>query len=187
MSAFDQIALTKSVCKIVMAATGLAANKIIIGDINSPAPAGSYCAVRLDSPAQFGQAINSQRDVVATDDPQFKDIIATVATQFTLGFSLNFYRSGALMYAAAICEANKREPVKALLRTAKLGWSRVSPINNLTGLYQAAMEERAQLTLYLYGESIAEDRIQRIYRVGFSAQTEQSGAIAQGEVNGLSG
>ncbi|MNI37963.1 hypothetical protein D3C73_920810 [compost metagenome] len=90
------------------------------------------------------------------------------------------------MYAAALCEANKREPVKAILRTAKLGWSRVSPINNLTGLYQAAMEERSQLTLYLYGESVVEDRVQRIYRADLSV-TEQSGAVAQGSVNGLSG
>jgi hypothetical protein len=183
----DEKALSKAVCRIVVAATGLPANKVIIGDPGVGAPAGSYCAVRLQNPEQFGQALNSQRSVVAEDDPQYKDIIAKVATQYTLGFSINFYRSGAMGYAAAICEANKREPIKALLRTAKLGWSRVSPINNLTGLYQAAMEERAQLTLYLYGESIAEDRIQRIYRAGFSVQTEQSGAIAQGEVNGLSG
>lgn len=183
----DVTALSKAVCKVVMAATGLAANKIIIGDPGVGAPTGSYCAVRIDSPTQFGQALNSQRSVVAEDDPQYMDIIAKVATQFTIGFSINFYRSGAIGYASAMCEANKREPIKALLRTAKLGWSRVSPTNNLTGLYQAAMEERAQLTLYLYGESIAEDRIQRIYRVGFSAQTEQTGAIAQGEVHALSG
>lgn len=183
----DEKALSKAVCRIVVAATGLAANKVIIGDPGVGAPTGSYCAVRLQNPEQFGQALNTQRSVPAEDDPQYTDIIAKVATQFTLGFSINFYRSGALGYAAAMCEANKREPIKALLRTAKLGWSRVSPINNLTGLYQAAMEERAQLTLYLYGESIAEDRVQRIYRVGFSAQTEQSGATAQGEVNGLSG
>ena len=183
----DATALSKAVCRIVVAATGLPANKIIIGDPGVGAPAGSYCAVRMDSPAQFGQALNSQRSVVAADDPQYMDIIARVATQFTIGFSINFYRAGAMGYASAMCEANKREPIKALLRTAKLGWSRVSPINNLTGLYQAAMEERAQLTLYLNGESVAEDRIQRIYRVGFSAQTEQTGAIAQGEVHALSG
>jgi hypothetical protein len=183
----DEKALSKAVCRIVVAATGLPANKVILADNNTAAPSGSYCAVRLQNPEQFGQALNSQRNVPAEDDPQYMDIIAKVATQFTLGFSINFYRSGAMGYAASMCEANKREPIKALLRTAKLGWSRVSPINNLTGLYQAAMEERSQLTLYLYGESVAEDRIQRIYRVRFSAQTEQSGAIAQGEVNGLSG
>lgn len=183
----DEKALSKAVCRIVVAATGLPANKVILADNNTAAPAGSYCAVRLQNPEQFGQALNSQRNVPAEDDPQYTDIIAKVATQFTLGFSINFYRSGAMGYASSLCEANKREPIKALLRAAKLGWSRVSPINNLTGLYQAAMEERSQLTLYLYGESVAEDRIQRIYRVGFSAQTEQSGAIAQGEVNGLSG
>jgi hypothetical protein len=183
----DQNALSKAVCRIVVAVTGLPASKVIIGDPGTGAPTGSYCAVRMDSPAQFGQALNSQRSVVAEDDPQYMDIIAKVATQFTIGFSVNFYRAGAMGYASAMCEANKREPIKALLRTAKLGWSRTSPINNLTGLYQAAMEERAQLTLYLYGESIAEDRIQRIYRTSFSVQTEQSGAIAQGEVNALSG
>jgi hypothetical protein len=183
----DDLEMTKAVCRIVVAATGLPANKVIIGDPGDASPTGSYCAVRLDNPSQYGQALNSQTDVVATDDPQYNDILAKVATQFTLGFSLNFYRAGAKRYAAAICEANKREPIAAILRTAKLGWSRVSPINNLTGLYQAAMEERAQLTLYLYGESIAEDRVQRIYRAEFSVQTEQSGAIAQGEVNGLSG
>lgn len=183
----DVKALTKAVCNVVVAVTGLPANKVIIGDPGVDSPAGSYCAVRLQNPEQWGQALNSQTNVPALDDPQYEDIIARVATQFTLGFSINFYRAGAVMYAAALCEANKREPVKTILRTAKLGWSRVSPINNLTGLYQAAMEERAQLTLYLYGESIAEDRVQRIYRAGFSVENEQSGAIAQGEVNGLSG
>lgn len=182
----DTKALTKAVCRIVVAATGLPADKVIIGDSGTAAPSGSYCAVRIDSPAQFGQALNSQRNVVALDDPQYMDIMAKVATQFTIGFSINFYRVGATANAAAICEANKREPIKALLRTAKLGWSRVSPINNLTGLYQAAMEERSQLTLYLYGESVVEDRVQRIYRADFSV-TEQSGAVAQGSVNGLSG
>ncbi|MGN8278157.1 phage neck terminator protein [Pseudomonas sp. SMN5] len=183
----DAKALTKAVCNVVVAVTGLPANKVIIGDNGIDAPTGSYCAVRLQNPEQWGQALNSQTNVQALDDPQYEDIIARVATQFTLGFSINFYRAGAVMYAAALCEANKREPVKTILRAAKLGWSRVSPINNLTGLYQAAMEERAQLTLYLYGESIAEDRIQRIYRAGFTVETEQSGAVAQGEVNGLSG
>lgn len=183
----DTTALAKVVCRIVVAATGLPAKQVILGDPNGGAPAGSYCAVRLDSPAQFGQALVTQRNVPAQDDPQYEDIIVRVATQFTLGFSLNFYRAGAMAKAAAICEANKREPIKAILRKDRLGWSRVSPINNLTGLYQAAMEERAQATLYLYGESIAEDRINRIYRVGFEVQTERSGAIAQGEVNALSG
>lgn len=179
--------LTKAVCRLVMEATGLPADHVIVGDPGGPSPKGQYCAVRLDSPAQFGQAIITQRNVVALDDPQYEDIIARVATQFTIGFSLNFYRTGAMASASAICEANKREPIKSILRSAGLGWSRISPINNLTGLFQAAMEERAQVTLYLYGESVAEDRIQRIYRVGFEVQTEQSGAIAQGETNGLSG
>lgn len=183
----DSKSLSKAVCRIVVAVTGLSADKVILSDNNTAAPSGSYCAVRLQNPEQFGQALNSQTNVPAQDDPQYEDIIAKVATQFTLGFSINFYRAGAVMYASAMCEANKREPVKTILRAAKLGWSRVSPINNLTGLYQAAMEERSQLTLYLYGESIAEDRVQRIYRAGFSVETEQSGAVAQGEVNGLSG
>ncbi|MFV3292270.1 LIC_12616 family protein [Pseudomonas sp. NY11955] len=183
----DTIALTKTVCQVVVAATGLPANKVIIGDPGTSAPSGTYAAVRIDSPAQFGQALKAQRNVPATDDPRFEDIIERVATQFTIGFSINIYRAGAMGHAMSLCEANKREPIKSVLRKAKLGWSRVSPINNLTGLYQAAMEERSQVTLYLYGESIAEDRINRIYRVGFEVQTEQSGAIAQGEVNALSG
>ncbi|MGO1206241.1 MAG: phage neck terminator protein [Pseudomonas putida] len=185
----DTIALTKVVCQVVVAATGLPANKVIVGDPGTSAPSGTYAAVRIDSPAQFGQALKTQRNVPATDDPRFEDIIERVATQFTIGFSINIYRAGAgaMGMAMSLCEANKREPIKSVLRRAKLGWSRVSPINNLTGLYQAAMEERSQVTLYLYGESVAEDRINRIYRVGFEVQTEQSGAIAQGEVNALSG
>jgi hypothetical protein len=183
----DTKALCKAVCRIVVAATGLPADHVIVGDPGGPSPTGPYCAVRLQSPEHFGQALTSQRNVPALDDPQYEDVIVRVATQFTLGFSINFYRAGAVAYAAALSEANKRDPIKALLSVAKLGWSRVSAVNNLTGLYQAAMEERAQLTLYLYGESIAEDRVQRIYRVGLSVQSEQSGAIAQGEVNGLSG
>ncbi|MFG0917267.1 LIC_12616 family protein [Pseudomonas sp. CJQ_11] len=183
----DTIALTKVVCQIVVAATGLPANKVIVGDPGTSAPTGAYAAVRIDSPAQFGQALKTQRSAPATDDPRYEDIIERVATQFTIGFSINIYRSGAMGMATSLCEANKREPIKSILRRAKLGWSRISPINNLTGLYQAAMEERSQTTLYLYGESVAEDRINRIYRVGFEVQTEQSGAIAQGEVNALSG
>ena len=185
----DTIALTKVVCQVVVAATGLPANKVIVGDPGTSAPSGTYAAVRIDSPAQFGQALKTQRSVPAIDDPRFEDIIERVATQFTIGFSVNIYRAGAgaMGMAMSLCEANKREPIKSILRKAKLGWSRTSPINNLTGLYQAAMEERSQTTLYLYGESVAEDRINRIYRVGFEVKTEQSGAIAQGEVNALSG
>lgn len=183
----DTTALAKTVCRIVVAATGLPPDHVIVGDPNGPAPAGSYCAVRLDSPAQFAQASVTQRNVPALDDPQYQDIIAKVTTSFTLGFSVNFYRAGAMVYAAALAEANKREPIKNILRAAKLGWSRITPVNNLTGLFSAAMEERAQLTIYLYGQSVAEDRVQRIYRVGITVQSEQSDVIAQGEANGLSG
>lgn len=183
----DTDELTAVVCQVVVAATGLPADHVMIGDPGIGAPRGTYCAVRLQSPAQFGQALRTQRTVQALDDPRYEDIIERVATQFTLGFSVNFYRTGAMGHAMSMCEANKREPVKTILRRAKLGWSRASPINNLTGLYQAAMEERSQITLYLYGESVAEDRVQRIYRVGFEVQDEKSRIIAQGEADALSG
>lgn len=183
----DTLELTKVVCQVVVAATGLPADHVMVGDLGIGATGGPYCAVRLQDPAQFGQALRTQRNVPALDDPRYEDVIERVATQFTLGFSINFYRAGAMQHAMALCEANKREPIKSILRRAKLGWSRVSPINNLTGLYQAAMEERSQVTLYLYGESVAEDRVQRIYRVGFEVQDEKSRTIAQGEADALSG
>lgn len=183
----DTKAITKAVCRVVVAATGLSERQVIIGDPNAASPSGTYCAVRLDSPVQFGQALNSERSVPALDNPDYMDIISVVATQFTIGFSLNFYRAGAMSLASGICEANKREHICQILRAAGLGWSRVTPINNLTGLYQAAMEERANMTLYLYGQSVVEDRVNRIYRVKTSVEDKITGAIAQGSINGLSG
>ena len=45
----------------------------VFGLHNWPAaPAGTYAAVRIDSPAQFGQALKTQRNVPATDDGCFE-------------------------------------------------------------------------------------------------------------------
>lgn len=183
----DQDALTAAVCDMVCAATGLPQDKVIIGDPDDSSPEGSYCAVRMEMPELFGQALKSQRLEQAIDNPALQDIIDITATQITISFSLNFYRKGAMSYAAAMLQANRRIPVQAIMRRAGLGWSRSGPVNNLTGLYSANMEERAQFNLYLYAQDVAEDRVNRIYQVEYAVSDESGNTLVQGNVNGLSG
>ena len=169
---------------IVMLATGVP--ECILADQagpgSMPAPKGAYATITpRQSVSERGQA-----NIIARNIPG-EQVEVDVRAQIMCSCSVNFYRGQALMYAERLKQANKRPDISMMLFKSGIGWNSTDAINNLTGLYQAAMEERAQLTLYLYGESVAEDRVQRIYRAGFSAQLEQSGATAQGEVNGLSG
>lgn len=183
----DQDALSATVCRMVMAATGLAEDKIIIGDPDAGSPAGSYCAVRLQNPEVFGQAMKSARNAAAIDNPALMDYLDKTATQLTLSFSVNFYRNNAMAYATSMLECHRRIPVQALMRAGGLAWSRASPVNNLTGLQSASMEERSQLNIYLYAEDVVEDRVQRIYQVEYAVSDESERTLIQGNVNGLPG
>jgi hypothetical protein len=181
----NQEALEVAVCKMVVFATGLPADKVIIGDPDTGAPSGSYCAVRLQNPEVFGHAMKSQTQVAATDRPELMDILDRTATQLTLSFSINFYRNNAMGYAVSLLEAHRRQPVQLIMREAGLGWSRASPVNNLTGLQSASMEERSQLNIYLYAQDVVEDRVQRIYQVEYAVSDESGRTLIQGNVNGL--
>lgn len=183
----DYKAVARVVCDIVKFVTGLDAKQIIIGDPNTGSPSGPYCAVRVQGDEAFGQALKSYESVPAIDNPALMDYIDHTDTQKVLTISINFYRTGASQMAASLREANKREPVKALLRANGLGWRMMGPVNNLTGLYSGAMEDRAQFNLYLYAQDSVQDRIQRIYQVEYSVSNEQSQPLIQGNVNGLPG
>lgn len=172
----DYIAIGKATCRIVEAVTGVTA---FIADPGVGAPDGTYCAVRVQTEDGFGQAMKSLE--VAGQD--FTDI---TKTQKVVTVSLNFYRDGAMVYAGALREANKRYPVRGILYLAKLGWQRLGPINNLTALLNGNMEERAQVNLYLYAEDTVEDTVNRARKVKFTTSDEDGHVLAQGEVNGLS-
>lgn len=182
----DSKTLTKVVARVIAKVTGLPESSISISQ-NFSAPKGSYCSVRLQSPLLWGQAIKTQREVVAEDDPQYMDIIDQTRNQLELSFSVNFYRDKAMDYAAALHQANKREPVKSLLRSNNMGWVRTTAPNNLTGLYSGNQEERSQLDIHLYYEDLVEDRVNRIYRVEYAVENENRTVLTQGQVNGLSG
>lgn len=183
----DQDALSATVCRMVMIATELAEDKVIIGDPDAGSPAGSYCAVRLQNPEVFGQAMKSAHEVSALDNPALSDYLDRTATQLILSFSLNFYRNNAMAYATSMLEAHRRIPVQNVMRAGGMAWSRASPVNNLTGLQSASMEERAQLNIYLYAEDVVEDRVQRIYQVEYAVSDESERTLIQGNVNGLPG
>jgi hypothetical protein len=182
----DERTLSKAIARIVVAATGLPANKVSIEN-NFSAPDGSYCKIRLQNPMAWGQAMKSQRDAVAADDPQYMDIIDQTRTQLDLSFSVNFYRDNAISYASALLEANKRIPIKTILRANRMGWIRTTAVNNLTGLFSGNQEERSQLDVHVYHEDLVEDRVNRIYRVEYAVEDENLNVLAQGQVNGLSG
>lgn len=169
-------ALAKAVCQIVETVTGVTA---FIGDPGVGAPDGTYCAVRVQAEEGFGQAMKS----LEAAGQDFTDI---TKTQKVVTVSLNFYRDGAMAYAGALREANKRYPVRGILYLAQLGWQRLGPINNLTALLNGNMEERAQVNLYLYAEDTVEDTVNRARKVKFTTSDEDGHVLAQGEVNGLS-
>lgn len=181
----DQKALEKLVCRIVATSTGIPTDHIIAGDSNTGAPDASYCEVRLQNPELFGQAMKSQTNVVALDNPALMDILDRTSTQLIASFSVNFYRANALGYASSLLEAHRRVPVQAIMRTGKVGWCRASPVNNLSELYSGNIEERAQLNVYLYVEDAVEDRVNRIYQVNYVVSDESERTLIQGNINGL--
>lgn len=183
----DQSAFEVAICEMIMVATGLDAEHVIVADPGDNSPAGSYGAVRLQNPEVFGQAMKSQREVPSQDNGALMDIVDRTATQLVLAFSVNFYRDNAMAYATSLLEMHRRYPVQSLMRAAGMGWQRAAPVNNLTGLQSANMEERSQVTLFFYAEDIVEDRVNRVYQVEYAVSDESERTLIQGKVNGLPG
>ena len=179
----DLKAKAAEVCKIIAYVTDLPVTHIAVGPLRAGAPTGPYCVVTPLGDEQWGQAMKSD-EVVPGE--VYDDVREFTKTQKVLQFSINMYRDNAASRLGAIKEANKRHPVQLILRAAGLGWQRVGPTQNLTGLFAANSEERFQCSLYLYAEDSVSDIVQTIYDVEYGLSVDAQIDLAEGSVNVLS-
>lgn len=141
---------------IVQSVTGLQtvilADELDASGVGRPSPNGEYITIEpKQSLTQRGQA-NIHRSNSATDQSVDVDVRAQVIVEA----SINCFRGrDAITRVSRLQQCNKRPDVSATLRSAKLGWQRVSSPNNLTRLQSGNPEQRAQCYIYLYYEMTA--------------------------------
>lgn len=158
---------------IIVLATGVP--ECILADQRSlpggPAtsPKGPYATVEpRQTVSERGQANIYTRDIPG-------DLIEyDVRAQIMCSVSVNFFRGEALMYAERLKQANKRPDVSMLLYKARLGWNGTDPVNNLSGLQSANIEQRAQITLRLMYEAQSLAEVNNILSVTVTTENEKA-------------
>ena len=161
---------------IILSATGVA--ECIKSDPNALAPLGEYCSVSVHSGVnQRGQAIDysSSTSGVASLD-------IDIRSQLVSEVSINFYRGQAVNFATRIPQANKLPDISAQLFASGMGWQRAGPINKLTGLQSGAMEERAQVSIYVLHEQPVTAVINSIEAVTWDIEDEDLNTLSTGEI-----
>jgi len=188
--------LLLAVRRIIISVTGISENLVFIGDPNedvadmavddSDNPL-TYITVNTGTIQQYGQAvINLAESSEVVIDPELGPINLIdhqTITNFNLSFSLNFFRGDdAYNFASAFDQANKRPSIVNVLRTEGMGWSRLSPTNDLTALQNSNYEQRYQRDLFLYVDNTINDTLNPIYRVPYEVENENAEILDTGEV-----
>ena len=169
---------------IVQSVTGLPtvilADEVDASGVGRPSPNGEYITIEpKQSLTQRGQA-NIYRSTSTT--PQSVDV--DVRAQVIVEASVNCFRGrDAITRVSRLQQCNKRPDVSAALRSAKLGWQRVSSPNNLTRLQSGNPEQRAQCYIYLYYETTDEQAMNNVESASWEVQYEDGAVVASGSTN----
>lgn len=160
---------------LLMRVTGVP--EMILADPNASAPKGTYAAVRIDdSIVQYGQSIQRQ---VVTDR---QSIVTEIERQFRKTIVVDFYREGSVGFATKIAEFQKLPSVMDVLQRNNIGVHHVSNVNNLTTLFAAMMEERANVTIEIWYTSKITDEINTIEHANIIIEDEKDRTLAEFEV-----
>lgn len=161
---------------IVMTVTGVP--ECIMADPNAKSPTGAYASIRVR------QAIRErgQANVNITNLPETRQVRYDVRAQIICDVSVDFYRGTAMEYAEKLKECHKRPDVPWILMRAGVGWGGTDAVNNLTALQSGNMEQRAQITVRLYYESVDIVDVNNIERVKATVENEKGQTIQSVDV-----
>lgn len=152
--------------------------EVILSDQNAPAPAGTYCAMQMGSSLrQYGQVI--ERREVTKD----RTIKTKYYRQFEVDCTLNFYRKGSLNHASRIVEFNRLMSIADELKRHKVGVNYIGAVQNLTQLFSANMEERANIRMTLWYSDAIEDEVNTIEQTHIVIENEKERVIAEFDVH----
>lgn len=157
----DLAAFQRSVTQLVALAAGLDNSKCVsIKGGKLREVKGAYCTIALSNDRLYGKP-----SVSYTSSGNANMLNETVTTNTVFTLSINFFRDGAMQFANNIKGARYRSEVKALLRTAGIGWLNISAINNLTAAFSGESEERAQMNITLAAQGLSVSEINQALTV----------------------
>lgn len=124
----------------------------IKADQNAPAPNGLYASIRVQHDTEdLGSPTKTQ--TITTEG-----ITTEYIRQLKYQVNINFYRTGALDACNFLLNVHRLESVATQLLLHNVGWGGTSKAHNLSALQSTELEERANITLYLYIGGIVTDK-----------------------------
>lgn len=115
---------------------------------------------------------DGQDEVSYKDDGVLHTLTETISGTRIVIASVQFFRAGALTYAARLGGLLKGGNGLALLTAAGLGLKRVGRLNNLSQEVDTLWEERAQLELELYVSSVEQAPVSTFAGVSVTIKSE---------------
>lgn len=112
---------------------------------DAPKPTGTFATVNVSDITR-----TTMSDVKLS--PSGEDVSQKVIMQSEALVSINFYRGDARQFASIIEGSMPRQSVIDLFNTNKIGFSRMSPVRDLTELESVEYEERSQIDLFILFE-----------------------------------
>jgi hypothetical protein len=140
---------------IVVLASGVPLDSVILADQGETAPSGLHATYKLIPVRAVGHPRKEREDIAAYDTTVYDwtDFEETTFSQMEFILSCNFFNEGAENAAWKMHNANFIESLKQYLYVNSIAYRYCSEVRNLTQLAQAGMQPRYQVDVHLYIES----------------------------------
>lgn len=153
---------------------------IIPARSNVPSPKGSYGAINVKSATgERGQA-----NIVEKFNKATNQVDTEIFPQVLISCEVEFFRDRAYEYASNLLQFGKHEHVQWDLNTHKIGVRGTSGVLDLSALQSSNYEERAKITIELWGSYSQKYSTNIITNVGINVLNEKGTLIQSTHVYG---
>lgn len=165
---------------VIQDATGL--RMIIPARSNVPSPTGSYGVIDvLTNTSERGQA-NILTKYIKSD----RQVERTILPQVQISVVVEFYRDKAHHYARQLLQLGKRDSARWELFKNGLSVRGTGGIIDLTALQSNNYEQRARITIELWGNYKFIERINTVERLYISTENEAGQHMQTAHIDGAS-
>jgi hypothetical protein len=170
----DFLIVTQHVREIVVLATGMKEETVILANQDGPRPTQTFATVNIIGEQTRGQGYvkGTETDVKFGVGGNYRDLDLELRRPANFTASVNFYGERSKSYAGTLQQANKRVHVDAYMMANNLGWLRAGGVRDLTDIEFGRYFRRAQIDLDMMVMDTAVDTVQQIYEVPFKVISE---------------
>ena len=174
--------LNAAAVTLVKAVTKLA--KVIHAGQDKSPPTGLYGTVKVIPVKAIGHTRKERTSTPAEEEGptvDWTDYAEQTITQMHVILSVNCIGSGSRDAIAKVYNADYREPVRKILTDNSITWIGSSDVRDLTGIYQAKIQQRYQVDINVVVETQITDTVLRANGYGLEIQGESGNILTDEE------